>query len=87
MCLFTVCKKTHASCLPTINFCGHITKWTNDIMSKPVSPHLDWKGPDQKPECNLECVKELLPPLHDARFNSLSALLANARLPKLCGKR
>ena len=30
-------------CLPTMNFCGHISQCTNDIMSKPARPHLDLK--------------------------------------------
>ena len=41
-------------------------------------------------ECRIidTSVKELLPPLHDARFNSLSAEFSNARLlPKLYSKR
>ena len=24
-----------------MNFCGHITKWTNEIISKPARPHID----------------------------------------------
>ena len=56
MCFFTACIIIVYSCiyifelfcfdcLPTMNFCGHITKWTNYIMSKPARPHLDIKRP------------------------------------------
>ena len=43
-----VCMALHFfcfECLATMNFCGHITKWINDIMSKPARPQLDLKRP------------------------------------------